>query len=114
MTFGEFVREKRLERGLTQRGLASALGVDFTYISKIETGSTMGLLPSARLLADMADVLGVHTDEMMNRAGKIDTRKLMELAIHDAAIAQILRSIQDGLTEEQRSRILAITQEDTK
>jgi transcriptional regulator with XRE-family HTH domain len=36
MTFGERVRELRKAKNLTLRGLAGQVGVDFTYLSKIE------------------------------------------------------------------------------
>ena len=36
-TFGEFVRQKRMERGITLRGLAARLGLSPVYMSNIET-----------------------------------------------------------------------------
>ena len=36
-TFGKFIREKRLERGLTLRGLAARLDLSPVYMSNIET-----------------------------------------------------------------------------
>ena len=45
-TFGSVVRAMRKNAGLTQRRLAELCGVDFTYISKIETD---GCVPSHEL-----------------------------------------------------------------
>ena len=38
-TFGEQIRQGRKEKGMTQRAFAQAVGNDFTYLSKIETGA---------------------------------------------------------------------------
>ena len=38
MKFGERVRELRQKRSLTQRDLGAQVGVEFSYISKIENG----------------------------------------------------------------------------
>ncbi len=37
-TFGSFVRQKRMEQGLSLRGLAARLGLSPVYMSIIETG----------------------------------------------------------------------------
>ena len=36
MTFGQLLRELRRAKGVNQRDLASKVGVDFSYISKLE------------------------------------------------------------------------------
>jgi transcriptional regulator with XRE-family HTH domain len=38
MTFGERIRELRKASGLTLRALPGKVGVNFTYLSKIENG----------------------------------------------------------------------------
>ena len=38
MEFGQKLKELRLEKRLSQRGLAEKVGKDFTYLSKIENG----------------------------------------------------------------------------
>jgi len=38
MKFGERLRELRKEQKISQRELATRVGVDFTYLSKIENG----------------------------------------------------------------------------
>lgn len=35
--FGQIIRNERLKKHITQRELAKRIGVDFSYISKIET-----------------------------------------------------------------------------
>lgn len=51
---GAIVLEARRTLGLTQRGLADAISVDHTYISKIENGAA---LVSKPVLAKIAQLL---------------------------------------------------------
>jgi DNA-binding XRE family transcriptional regulator len=48
------VREARKRLGLTQRELAEKIGVNYTYISKIENGHSR---PSRPVLAALAELL---------------------------------------------------------
>ncbi len=51
MRFGEKVRPLRTQRRLGQRGLANTVGVNFTFISKIENGKLdFGDYPSEDLI----------------------------------------------------------------
>ena len=52
---GRLIRQLRLEKGLTQRALAQALGVTDKAVSKWETG---GGLPDISLLSALAETLG--------------------------------------------------------
>ena len=70
MTFGERVRELRKEKKLTLRGLAEAAGVDFTYLSKIETGKA-GYLPAADTIRTLAGILEVDPLELLQLADKV-------------------------------------------
>jgi len=38
MTFGKRLRELRKAKGMTQMDLANEVGINFTYLSKLETG----------------------------------------------------------------------------
>lgn len=78
ITFGERLRELRKLRQITQRALASQTGVDYTYISKIETGDTPP--PSAATIHRMAEVLDANEDELMVLAGKIPAETYRALA----------------------------------
>lgn len=72
MTFGTRVRELRKAEGLSQRALAGRVGMDFTYLSKIESGGVdPALYPSEALIRRLADVLGAEVDELMLLAKKI-------------------------------------------
>lgn len=59
---GNRIKHRRLENGLTQEQLASALGIDTNTISRLECGSH---LPSLRRLAELAQVLGISTGSLL-------------------------------------------------
>ena len=39
--FGEYLKKKRLDKGITTRNMASDLGVSVSYISELESGAKM-------------------------------------------------------------------------
>ena len=53
---GRRIRKIRVERGLTQKELASRAGIDYTYIGKIERGEQ---LPSLNVLIKISETLMV-------------------------------------------------------
>lgn len=70
--FGERVRELRKGKGLTLRDLAAKLGVNFTYISKIENQKlSFGEYPSEALIHRLADVLEADEDELLILAKRV-------------------------------------------
>jgi len=67
--FGTRLRELRIQVSLTQRQLADRVGVDFSYLSKIESGTLPP--PSEKLILRLAEVLNTDKDELIILAGKI-------------------------------------------
>jgi transcriptional regulator with XRE-family HTH domain len=70
VTFGERLRQLRKGKGLTLRGLADAVGVDFTYLSKIENGK-VGYLPGADTIRTLAQTLEADPLELLTLADKM-------------------------------------------
>lgn len=66
--FGATLRDLRIKAQLSQRWLAGKVGVNFTYLSKIENG----LLPppSEKVISQLAGVLGVNKDELISLSGR--------------------------------------------
>jgi transcriptional regulator with XRE-family HTH domain len=60
------VRNKRVEAGLSQTGLADLVGVTQPHISAIERGVAS---PSVEVLHALAKALGCKVAEIMHRAG---------------------------------------------
>ena len=72
MTFGEKIRQLRKEKNLSQRDLATKVGVNFTYISKIENEKLdFGDYPSEELIRKLAKALRADADELLILAEKI-------------------------------------------
>ena len=68
-TFGRRLRELRRAKNLSQRDLATAAGVDFTYLSKLENDRMAP--PSAETITSLARLLDADLDELSVLAGKL-------------------------------------------
>ena len=111
MRFGERIRQLRQEKRLGQRGLAEAVGVNFTYISKIENEKLdFGDYPSEDLIVRLAGALEADAEEMLILAEKIPERirhRILErpdafgrLAdLDDAALDRLLRHLDPASAE---------------
>ena len=64
MQFGNIMKRKREERGLTQVDLAQRIGTTQQNINSYETGYK---LPPLRVVVAAADVFHCTTDEMIGR-----------------------------------------------
>ncbi|MBO5066781.1 MAG: helix-turn-helix transcriptional regulator [Clostridia bacterium] len=60
-TFGTFIKEKRLEKGINLRKLAELLVLAPAYISDIENGNRNS--PSPDKMEKLVEVLGLNEDE---------------------------------------------------
>ena len=69
-SFGAFLRSLRKQKKKTQRDLAGEVGVDFTYLSKVENETPGFLTVSEGTLLRLAEALDSDPDEMRTRAGK--------------------------------------------
>lgn len=107
-SFGDRIKELRKRQHMTQRELADALGVNFTYISKIENGKVRHL-PSEDLIRHMAHILEVNAEDLLDLSGKIDGKRLQQIALDNPVAAVILRKMQSGnLTKKQWDKIKRI------
>lgn len=105
MTLGTYIKELRKKKALTQRQLAEAAGVDFTYLSKIEN-DRLEHSPSLKTLQTLADVLQTDELDLLALADKMPPL-LREIADTPEALqffrkaARIARSPQDWQTLSQ-------------
>jgi HTH-type transcriptional regulator, competence development regulator len=70
MSFGGRLRELRQQRGLKLRALASPVGVDFTYLSKIENGP-VPYAPAPDIIRALAKELGADALDLLDLANKV-------------------------------------------
>ncbi|MBL1209631.1 helix-turn-helix transcriptional regulator [Geminocystis sp. GBBB08] len=70
MDFGILIKEARKQKGYTQRDLAKKLGIDFTYLSKLENNRP-DYAPKEELIRKLADCLDLEENELIFLAGRI-------------------------------------------
>ena len=91
--YGTFLRRRRLEKRLTQREFADLVGVDFTYLSKVENGRLAA--PSEATIGQIAKVLGDDPDVHLAQARKVplDLRAAVaELPVEAAMLLREMRT----------------------
>ncbi len=76
MRFGDYLKNKRRQKNITQEDLARALGVSSVFIHQLETGKVDA--PSLGRCNQIADILEVTIDELRNVAKKERLRRFME------------------------------------
>ena len=67
--FGTRLRDLRRAKNISQRELADRVGVDFSYISKLENNRLPP--PAADTVEKICAALGVSGDELLALAGKV-------------------------------------------
>jgi len=109
-TFGERVRQLRVAMRMSQRDLAERVGVDYTYLSKIENNKMDP--PSDKVIRKMAAELGADEEELLSLAAKVSQGELRESVNRDARMGVLFRKLQTGsLTEEQICGMIKIMEE---
>jgi transcriptional regulator with XRE-family HTH domain len=68
MTFGDWLKAKRKEKGLTQKELADAAGCKEQYVSGLERNADKSR-PNVQFVDKWAEKLGVTVDEARRAAG---------------------------------------------
>jgi HTH-type transcriptional regulator, competence development regulator len=91
-TFGKRIQTLRRERGLTQRQVAADLGIDFTYLSKLE--NDRGEPPGEQTVRKLAMSLDTDPEELLALAGKVPS-ELRLRAQRDVEFARLLRRLPD-------------------
>ena len=67
MSFGQYLKEQRKQRGMSQRLLAQLIDSSNTEISRIE--QEIRQKPSPVMLKKIAEVMDIPIDEIMREAG---------------------------------------------
>lgn len=97
-TFGQKLQELRRSAGLSQRDLAEQVGVDFSYISKVENDRLPP--PAADTIVKICGVLGASADELLALTGKVPTN-VREMLTSPSA-RQFMRQAQEmNLTDQE-------------
>lgn len=99
--FGQYLKKIRLEHNISQRELADNIGVDYTYLSKIENGKLEP--PAEDTIKKIADFLGEDSDKLILLANKIPS-DYKEVLKSDPKIPFMLRQI-GSFTNSQKLRL---------
>lgn len=110
MQFGSYIRELRKQRDLSLRQLAEDAGIDFTYLSKVETNKIPP--PSEEAIVRLADALGADVDELLSLARKVD-KTLHDFLVTERDAPRLLRAWKDGRIDDVK-RIIDESQEAKK
>lgn len=97
-TVGDVIRKYRKQKGLTQEEMADRLGVTAPAVNKWEKNSS---LPDVALLAPIARLLGITTDELLCFRGTLS----------DIEIQQYLTQLQEDLERKEFPTVLCSVQE---
>lgn len=68
MQFGELLKTLRAQKGISIKKLAPEIGLDYTYISKLENSKVM---PSEQVILKFSKYFDYSSDELMIAAGKL-------------------------------------------
>jgi transcriptional regulator with XRE-family HTH domain len=112
--FGIYIRQRREEllqndRSFSLRQVAKRVGIEPTYLSKIERGDFAP--PSEEVIRKLSEELGENTDILLALAGKV-SKDLMQIIVRrpklmadllreiqqmpDHAILRVVREVKDG------------------
>jgi transcriptional regulator with XRE-family HTH domain len=94
--FGRRIQQLRRDQGLTQRQVAAELGIDFTYLSKLE--NDRGEPPGEETVRKLAAILHTDPEELLALAGKLPS-ELRLRAQQDVDFARFLRRL-PGIPDE--------------
>lgn len=79
--FGNFLKDLRKKRGLTQTQLAKLVGFSKAHINKMEKGLYKN--PSINLLANLSQGLKTNIEDLLATSGLIERRKSSLLELDD-------------------------------
>jgi len=101
-TFGQTIRKLRKEKQLTQKEVAKEVGIDVTYLSKIENGKLDP--PAHDKIEKLAKILDVDSDFLITEAGKVPEDITNMIPKNSSKIPKLLRSGKD-LSDEDWDRV---------
>ncbi|MDY6781779.1 MAG: helix-turn-helix transcriptional regulator [Cyanobacteriota bacterium] len=96
-TFGKTIRQARKQKEYSQRELAKLIGVDYTYLSKLENDHA-GYPPSEEVIHKLASQLGLQEEELRRLAGRImpeDAKVFEDLVRKYQQMPALLRRMRD-------------------
>ena len=96
--FGEYIRQRReklqeTDAQFSLRRVAAAIGVEPSYLSKVERGEQPP--PSEKAVLALAQALGEDQDVLLAMAGKVSAELLQIIRKRPQLFAQLIRDLKD-------------------
>lgn len=86
MTFGEYLKARRAERGWTQPEAAARAGIEQSYLSKLEAGKSV---PSAEVYQRLVEAFGIEIEALAAALPPSELDRLREIgAVRDILLRQ--------------------------
>ena len=98
-TFGQTLRELRRLKRVSQRELAEKVGVNFSYISKVENDRLPP--PAADTIVKICKELGVPPHELLASTGKMPTDVKEMLSTSTSALEFVRQAHDMDITEDE-------------
>lgn len=102
MTFGELLKDLRMKKGLSLRGLAKLTGIDSAYLSRIER-STCKPPQKEKILNKLFWKLGIgmveNDCEMLRDLSLVENLRMPKGSSQNIALPMLLRKIGDKKLE---------------
>ena len=93
--FSQLIRQARKEKGYSQRELAQLVGLDFTYLSKLENNRA-NYPPKEEVIRDLAKHLGLEEEELIYLAGRIPQQEEDLLKKHYKTMPTLFRRMREN------------------
>ena len=101
--FGTLLKEVRRSKQVSQRELADRVGVDFSYISKIENNRLAP--PAADTIVKICEALDVPSEVLLAHAGKVSSEMKDAITSSPAAV-RFMNQIQEmKLTDDEWNQL---------
>ncbi|MGB3508176.1 MAG: helix-turn-helix transcriptional regulator [Microcoleaceae cyanobacterium] len=94
-SFGKLIKEARKDKGYSQRELAQFLGVDFTYLSKLENDRA-DYAPKEDVIRGLARNLSLNEEELIFLAGRIPQQYEEILKQNPKEMLMLFRRMQEN------------------
>ena len=102
-SFGQSLRDVRQSKGISQRELAKKVGIDYSYVSKVENDHLPP--PAADTIVKICQILGIPPDELLALTGKVPAVFIGTIGSNVAAL-EFVRSAQSmSLSEEEWKKL---------
>lgn len=104
-SFGKKIKALRKEKGFTQRALAGMVGINFTYLSKIENDRLeAGQSPKVETITAIAEALGVDAYELLILGKKIPD-SLKKRIFERPRAFQVIATLDDETLDRMLSKL---------